>query len=103
MGLFFVFIVFQNTLIESGYMHEQATKPDTIGVSLTTSPSGLAAWILEKFSSCTNRDMSARDERDGGLRLSFNLDDLLTDVMIYWINGEFIGIISLCKFLVVSL
>ena len=81
---------FQNAMIESGYMHEQATKPDTIGVSLTTSPSGLAAWILEKFSACTNRDMSGRDRRDGGLTQSFNVDELLTDVMIYWINGEII-------------
>lgn len=36
-------------LIETGYLHIQATKPDTLGASLTTSPIGLAAWIMEKF------------------------------------------------------
>ena len=35
---------------ESGYFHIQATKPDTVGVGLNTSPLGLAAYIIEKFS-----------------------------------------------------
>lgn len=36
---------------ESGLMHLQATKPDTIGIVLSDNPVGLAAVILEKFSS----------------------------------------------------
>ncbi|MCP9257973.1 Epoxide hydrolase 1 [Dirofilaria immitis] len=52
-------------LEETGYMHIQATKPDTIGVALTDSPIGLAAYILEKFSSGTNIDY--RSLHDGGL------------------------------------
>ncbi|XP_056284922.1 epoxide hydrolase 1-like [Pseudoliparis swirei] len=34
---------------ESGYMHIQATKPDTVGRGLNDSPVGLAAYILESF------------------------------------------------------
>lgn len=36
---------------ESGLTHLQATKPDTIGIVLSDNPIGLAAVILEKFSS----------------------------------------------------
>ncbi|XP_034017578.1 epoxide hydrolase 1 isoform X2 [Thalassophryne amazonica] len=72
-------------LKESGYMHIQATKPDTAGRGLNDSPVGLAAYILEKFSTWTNR--SFRDLDDGGLTRKFHLDDLLTNVMIYWTSG----------------
>lgn len=70
---------------ESGYMHIQATKPDTVGRALNDSPVGLAAYILEKFSTWTNRDF--RSLEDGGLTRKFSLDDLLTNVMIYWTSG----------------
>ncbi|XP_031176961.1 epoxide hydrolase 1 [Sander lucioperca] len=70
---------------ESGYMHIQATKPDTVGRGLNDSPAGLAAYILEKFSTWTSRDF--RDLEDGGLTRKFSLDDLLTNVMIYWTSG----------------
>ncbi|XP_059212301.1 epoxide hydrolase 1 [Centropristis striata] len=70
---------------ESGYMHIQATKPDTVGRGLNDSPVGLAAYILEKFSTWTNPDF--RDLEDGGLTRKFSLDDLLTNVMIYWTSG----------------
>lgn len=33
----------------SGYSHEQATRPQTLGYSLTDSPVGLLAWIYEKL------------------------------------------------------
>ncbi|XP_016388810.1 epoxide hydrolase 1 [Sinocyclocheilus rhinocerous] len=69
-------------LRESGYLHIQATKPDTAGCGLNDSPVGLAAYILEKFSSWT--DLGNRDLEDGGLERKFSLDDLLTNVMIYW-------------------
>lgn len=35
---------------ESGLVHLQATKPDTIGIVLSDNPVGLAAILLEKFS-----------------------------------------------------
>lgn len=70
---------------ESGYMHIQATKPDTVGRGLNDSPVGLAAYILEKFSTWTSHDF--RNLEDGGLTRKFSLDDLLTNVMIYWTSG----------------
>lgn len=73
------------TIKESGYMHIQATKPDTVGRGLNDSPVGLATYILEKFSTWTNRDF--RELEDGGLTRKYSLDDLLTNVMIYWTSG----------------
>uniref|UniRef100_A0AAV2K699 Epoxide hydrolase n=1 Tax=Knipowitschia caucasica TaxID=637954 RepID=A0AAV2K699_KNICA len=72
-------------LLESGYMHIQATKPDTVGRALSDSPVGLAAYILEKFSTWTDNEF--RNLQDGGLTRKFLLDDLLTNVMIYWTSG----------------
>ncbi|KAJ3606673.1 hypothetical protein NHX12_026192 [Muraenolepis orangiensis] len=70
---------------ETGYMHIQGTKPDTAGRGLNDSPVGLAAYILEKFSTWT--DKSFKNLEDGGLTRKFSLDDLLTNVMIYWTSG----------------
>nr|DBA27311.1 TPA: hypothetical protein GDO54_011473 [Pyxicephalus adspersus] len=57
--------MFGHAVKESGYMHLQATKPDTAGCGLNNSPVGLAAYILEKFSTWTDPDF--RDHEDGGL------------------------------------
>ena len=56
------------------------------GTALNDSPAGLAAYILEKFSTATNK--SWRDLPDGGLTKKYTLDELLTNVMIYWTNGN---------------
>ncbi|XP_035984529.1 epoxide hydrolase 1 [Fundulus heteroclitus] len=76
-------------LKESGYLHIQATKPDTAGRGLNDSPVGLAAYLLEKFSTWTHK--RNRDLEDGGLERKFSLDDLLTNVMIYWTTGSIIS------------
>ncbi|KAJ8397679.1 hypothetical protein AAFF_G00436780 [Aldrovandia affinis] len=81
--------VMVESLRESGYMHIQATKPDTAGRGLNDSPVGLAAYILEKFSTWTNPEF--RNLEDGGLERNFSLDDLLTNVMIYWTTGSIIS------------
>ncbi|XP_075060566.1 epoxide hydrolase 1-like [Mixophyes fleayi] len=73
-------------LRESGYLHIQATKPDSVGSALNDSPAGLAAYILEKFSTGTNPDF--RQLEDGGLQRKYSMDDLLTNVMIYWTTGS---------------
>ncbi|XP_053568690.1 epoxide hydrolase 1 [Bombina bombina] len=73
-------------LLESGYLHIQATKPDTVGCALNDSPAGLAAYILEKFSTWT--DNAFRDLEEGGLEKKYSMDDLLTNVMIYWVTGS---------------
>nr|CAD7434550.1 unnamed protein product [Timema monikensis] len=84
--LFPVGKVFSWLLKESGYMHLQATKPDTVGVGLQNSPVGLAAYILEKFSPWTNPAWETRP--DGGLTEKFTLTNLLDNIMIYWITGS---------------
>ncbi|XP_032626357.1 epoxide hydrolase 1-like isoform X2 [Chelonoidis abingdonii] len=75
-------------LRETGYLHIQATKPDTAGSGLNDSPVGLAAYILEKFSTWTDR--SFRDMDNGGLERKFSMDDLLTNVMIYWVTSSIV-------------
>ena len=62
-------------------------------MALNDSPVGLAAYILEKFVSWTNP--SFRSFPDGGLTRKYSLDDLLTNVMVYWVTGT-IG--SSCRF-----
>ncbi|KAI6185703.1 Epoxide hydrolase [Aphelenchoides besseyi] len=68
---------------ESGYMHIQATKPDTVGVSLNDSPIGLLAYIGEKFSGWTNELFVSME--NGGLE-KFTKDEILTIITIYWVN-----------------
>ncbi|KAG0440945.1 hypothetical protein HPB47_016103, partial [Ixodes persulcatus] len=50
--------------------------------ALLNSPAGLAAYILEKFSTWTRAEN--RDLEDGGLTTKYSLDELLTNVMVYW-------------------
>uniref|UniRef100_A0A0K0CZ45 Epoxide hydrolase n=1 Tax=Angiostrongylus cantonensis TaxID=6313 RepID=A0A0K0CZ45_ANGCA len=80
---------FSTMIVESGYMHLQATKPDTVGTALNDSPIGLAAYILEKFSTWTN--LENRAHRDGGLTKKFSRGELITIVMIYWLNGNIVS------------
>ncbi|XP_040433983.1 LOW QUALITY PROTEIN: epoxide hydrolase 1-like [Falco naumanni] len=76
-------------LRESGYLHIQATKPDTAGCGLNDSPVGLAAYILEKFS--TWRDKSFLHKDDGGLESKYTLDELLANVMIYCVTSSIVS------------
>ena len=64
---------------ETGYSTIQATKPQTLAYALTDSPVGLAAWIVEKFRTWS--------DCDGDLERSFSKDDLLTNIMLYWVTG----------------
>lgn len=72
-------------LQESGYFHIQGTKPDTIGIALQNNPAGLAAYILEKFSTGTNKKY--RNQNDGGLEEYFTYDELIDNLMIYYMSG----------------
>ncbi|XP_047109732.1 juvenile hormone epoxide hydrolase 1-like [Schistocerca piceifrons] len=78
--------MFAHLLEETGYMHIQSSKPDTIGIALQTSPAALAAYILEKFSTWTNP--SWKSLPDGGLTRKYTLTDLLDNIMIYWVTGS---------------
>jgi pimeloyl-ACP methyl ester carboxylesterase len=56
----------------------QGTRPLTLGYSLNDSPAGLAAWIVDKF--------WAWSDHGGDLDNSFTKDELITNVMIYWVT-----------------
>ncbi len=64
---------------EGGYMHEQSTKPRTLAVGLGDSPAGLAAWLLEKYTSWT--------DHGGDVTTVFSRDELLTWITAYWVTG----------------
>ncbi|KAM6218001.1 epoxide hydrolase 1 isoform 2-T2 [Rhynchocyon petersi] len=81
--------ILNSVMRESGYMHIQSTKPDTVGCALNDSPVGLAAYILEKFSTWTNSEF--RNLEDGGLERKFSLDDLLTNIMLYWTTESIVS------------
>ncbi|EDW02707.1 juvenile hormone epoxide hydrolase 1 [Drosophila grimshawi] len=71
-------------LKESGYFHIQATKPDTIGAALDTNPVGLAAYILEKFQTCSGPSLK---QDFGGIATAFGLEAVLDNLMIYYLNN----------------
>ncbi|XP_025074005.1 LOW QUALITY PROTEIN: juvenile hormone epoxide hydrolase 1-like [Pogonomyrmex barbatus] len=77
---------YSRLLEETGYMHIQASKPDTIGTTVAASPVGLAAYILEKFSTWTNPEYKFRP--DGGLLEKYTLDELLDNLMLYWVTNS---------------
>ena len=64
---------------DSGYAKIQGTRPQTIGYALDDSPVGLAAWIVEKF--------RVWSDCDGDVEKSFTKDQLLDNVMLYWLTG----------------
>jgi len=65
-------------LQEGAYMLQHSTKPQTLAYGLNDSPVGLAAWIIEKF--------RAWGDCDGDVERRFSKDDLLTNIMIYWVT-----------------
>ena len=64
---------------ESGYSQEHATRPQTIGYALVDSPAALCAWIVEKF--------WAWNDHDGQLEDVLTRDELLDNLMLYWLPG----------------
>jgi pimeloyl-ACP methyl ester carboxylesterase len=60
------------------YAHVQRTRPQTAAYGLNDSPTGLAAWILEKF-----REWS---DCDGDVYRRFTRDELLANVTLYWMT-----------------
>ncbi len=65
---------------EGGYERIQATRPQTLAYGLTDSPTGLAAWLLDKWYSWTALP-------SGDLGRHFTRDQLLTNVTLYWVTG----------------
>jgi pimeloyl-ACP methyl ester carboxylesterase len=64
---------------DSGYSKQQSTRPQTVGYGLTDSPSGQAAWILEKFWAWT--------DCGGDPENILSRDELLDNVMLYWVTA----------------
>jgi pimeloyl-ACP methyl ester carboxylesterase len=64
---------------DSGYSKQQSTRPQTLGYGLADSPAGQAAWILEKFWAWT--------DCDGHPENVLSRDELLDNVMLYWLPG----------------
>jgi hypothetical protein len=65
---------------DSGYSKQQSTRPQTVGYGLCDSPVGQMAWILEKFWSWT--------DCDGHPEKVLTRDELLDNVMLYWLTGS---------------
>jgi epoxide hydrolase len=60
-----------------GYLVLQSTRPQTLAYSLTDSPVGQLAWVVEKFKEWTNPATALPEDAVGR-------DQLLTNVSIYW-------------------
>ncbi|MEU7833841.1 epoxide hydrolase family protein [Nonomuraea sp. NPDC049129] len=63
----------------SGYAMIQATRPQTVAFGLHDSPAAQLAWIVEKFKEWTD---PAHDLPEDAV----DLDQMLTDVTIYWLT-----------------
>jgi epoxide hydrolase len=64
-----------------GYLHMQATRPQTLAFSLADSPVGQLAWIVDRFWAQT--DPAADLPED-----AVDRDQLLTNVSLYWFTGS---------------
>lgn len=75
--------------LEGAYAALQGTKPQTLSFSLTDSPVGLAAWIVEKFRSWS--------DCNGDLESVISMDALLTDISLYWFSDSLTSSLRLYK------
>ena len=64
----------------SGYLKLQSNRPQTIAYSLNDSPVGQLAWIFENFKEWTDETAELPED-------AVDLDQLLTNVSIYWFTG----------------
>jgi pimeloyl-ACP methyl ester carboxylesterase len=64
---------------ETGYQWIQGTRPQTLAFALSDSPTGLAAWIVEKF--------RAWSDCGGDVDSVFSRDRLLANIAFYWFTG----------------
>jgi epoxide hydrolase len=64
----------------SGYLKLQSNRPRTIAYSLTDSPAGQLAWIVENFKEWTDETADLPED-------AVDVDQLLTNVSIYWFTG----------------
>lgn len=67
----------------SGYSKQQSTYPQTLGYGLADSAVGQMAWIIEKFYNWTDCERNGSRHPENVL----NKDELLDNVMVYWLNN----------------
>lgn len=67
---------------EGAYATIQSSKPQSLAQGFNDSPAGLAAWMIDKF--------RAWSDCNGAIESRFTKDELITQVMIYWVT-ESIG------------
>jgi len=65
---------------DAGYSKQQSTRPQTLGYGLADSPVGQLAWIVEKFWAWT--------DCDGHPENVLSRDEMLDDVMMYWLTNS---------------
>jgi len=71
---------FTHVIKETGYMHLQSTRPYSVAQALSDSPAGLLSYIVEKFyvwSDCS-----------GNIYNAFTKDQILTNIMIYYVTNS---------------
>jgi microsomal epoxide hydrolase len=61
------------------YQAIQGSRPQTLAYALSDSPSGLAAWICEKFYEWT--------DCNGNPENSLSFDKMLANICLYWFSG----------------
>jgi microsomal epoxide hydrolase len=66
---------------QSGYSHVNMTCPQSFAHLVSDSPAGAAAWIVEKYHQWSDWNQDFEEV--------FTKDDLLTNVMLYWIHNTF--------------
>lgn len=64
-----------------GYLHMQATRPQTLAYGLHDSPVAQLAWIVEKFHEWTDPVATLPEE-------AVDRDQLLTNASLYWFTGS---------------
>jgi pimeloyl-ACP methyl ester carboxylesterase len=65
---------------EAGYSTQQSTRPQTLGYGLVDSPAAQCGWVLEKFWAWT--------DCDGHPENALTRDELLDNVMLYWLPAN---------------
>lgn len=65
-------------MTQGAYNMIQSTRPQTLAAGLNDSPVGLAAWFIEKFQSM--------NDCNGDLEKCFTKDELITNIMLYWVT-----------------
>ncbi len=72
---------------EEGYRVIQGTKPMTLAWGLADSPTGLAAWLADKYYRLGDVKKGPGFDPIEGFLARFPLDVFLTQVCVYWFTG----------------